>query len=108
MRWYDEIIKHSDELATLITAECGKPMVESLGEVSYGATFIKWMIEEGKRTYGRTLPIAFNKQRMSTIRQPVGVCGLITPWNFPFVSFCFCSISRICSFFPKSILLATH
>ena len=82
-RWYDAIVAHSDDLARLITAECGKPIAEARGEVAYGASFVEWFAEEGKRAYGETIPSPAGDKRLLTIRQPVGVCAAITPWNFP-------------------------
>ncbi len=82
-RWYDLIIENADDLAQIITAEEGKPLFESKGEVLYGASFIEWFAEEGKRTYGETIPTTIDGARMITIKQPIGVCAAITPWNFP-------------------------
>ena len=81
--WFELIQDHSHELAKIITAECGKPIAESIGEVSYGASFVQWFSEEGKRTYGDVIPSPSTNKRMHTIKQPVGVCVAITPWNFP-------------------------
>jgi succinate-semialdehyde dehydrogenase / glutarate-semialdehyde dehydrogenase len=80
---YKEIIKNEMELAKLMTLEMGKPFKEARGEVRYGASFIEWYAEEGKRVYGETIPSNRPDQRMMVIKQPVGVVGAITPWNFP-------------------------
>ena len=77
------ILDNKNELAELITLECGKPINESIGEVLYGASFIKWFAEEGKRTYGEVIPTTHENKRMIVIKQPVGVVSAITPWNFP-------------------------
>ncbi len=82
-RWHDLIIKHQDDLAVIMTAEQGKPLAESLGEVLYGATFVEWFAEEAKRVYGDTIPMGQPGKRIIVIKQPVGVCAAITPWNFP-------------------------
>ncbi len=82
-KWFELILAHADDLATLMTAEQGKPLVEAKGEVVYGASFIEWFAEEGKRVYGDVLPTPWADRRLLTIKQPVGVCAAITPWNFP-------------------------
>lgn len=82
-RWYGLIMERQEELAALITAECGKPLAEARGEVAYGASFIEWFAEEAKRAYGETVPTFANGKRVLTIKQPVGTCAAITPWNFP-------------------------
>ncbi|XOF33059.1 MAG: NAD-dependent succinate-semialdehyde dehydrogenase [Candidatus Electrothrix sp. YB6] len=82
-RWYDLIIAHQDDLAAIMTAEQGKPLAESLGEVLYGAGFVEWFAEEAKRVYGDTIPMAQPGKRIVVLKQPVGVCAAITPWNFP-------------------------
>ncbi|KAJ1703347.1 hypothetical protein LUZ63_003126 [Rhynchospora breviuscula] len=81
--WYDLIIKHKDELALLITLEQGKPIKEALGEVNYGASFIEFFSEEAKRIYGDIIPAPLSDRRLLVLKQPVGVVGAITPWNFP-------------------------
>ena len=81
--WYELILAAGDDLAQLITAECGKPLAEAKGEVAYGAAFVEWFAEEGKRAYGESIPTTAGDKRLLTIRQPVGVCAAITPWNFP-------------------------
>jgi succinate-semialdehyde dehydrogenase/glutarate-semialdehyde dehydrogenase len=82
-RWYELILAAADDLAQLITAEGGKPLNEAKGEVAYGAAFVEWFAEEGKRAYGESIPSPAGDKRLLTIRQPVGVCAAITPWNFP-------------------------
>ncbi len=82
-RWYELIVANAEDLAQLMTAECGKPIAEARGEVAYGAAFVEWFAEEGKRAYGESIPSPANDRRLLTIRQPVGVCAAITPWNFP-------------------------
>ncbi|WP_108127224.1 NAD-dependent succinate-semialdehyde dehydrogenase [Saccharospirillum mangrovi] len=82
-RWFDLIMQHQDSLAELMTLECGKPLAESKGEVAYGASFIEWFAEEGKRAYGDAIPTHAADKRVFAIKQPVGVCTAITPWNFP-------------------------
>ncbi|MES2770657.1 MAG: NAD-dependent succinate-semialdehyde dehydrogenase [Pseudomonadota bacterium] len=82
-RWFELVLLAQDDLARLITAECGKPLAEAQGEVVYAAAFIEWFAEEGKRAYGETIPSPSSDKRLFTTRQPVGVCAAITPWNFP-------------------------
>ena len=82
-RWFALIMERQEELAALVTAECGKPLAEARGEVAYGAAFIEWFAEEGKRAYGETVPTFAAGKRVLTIKQPVGTCAAITPWNFP-------------------------
>ena len=82
-RWFSLINQNADDLAQLITAEGGKPLVEARGEVAYGASFVEWFAEEGKRTYGETIPATVADKRLVVIRQAIGVCAAITPWNFP-------------------------
>lgn len=81
--WFRLIIEHTEDLAQLITAECGKPLSEARGEVAYGASFIEWFAEEGKRMYGDIIPSHAPGKRIVVIKQPVGVIAAITPWNFP-------------------------
>ncbi len=81
--WNKLILDHTDDLATLITAEGGKPLAEAKGEAIYGASFVEWFAEEGKRTYGETIPSPASTTRLLVVKQPVGVCAAITPWNFP-------------------------
>ncbi|CAK8720524.1 MAG: succinate-semialdehyde dehydrogenase [Candidatus Electronema aureum] len=82
-RWYDLIIEHQRDLAVIMTAEQGKPLAESLGEILYGASFVEWFAEEAKRVYGDTIPMAQPGKRIIVIKQPIGICAAITPWNFP-------------------------
>ncbi len=82
-RWHDLMLAHQEDLATLMTAEQGKPLAEAKGEVSYAAAFIEWFAEEGKRLYGDVIPPHQADKRLLAIRQPVGVVAAITPWNFP-------------------------
>lgn len=82
-RWYQSLEANKDALAALMTAECGKPIHESRGEVSYGASFVEWFAEEGKRVYGDLVPTHAEGKRVLVLRQPIGVCAAITPWNFP-------------------------
>jgi succinate-semialdehyde dehydrogenase / glutarate-semialdehyde dehydrogenase len=83
MKLHDLMIEEKEEIAELMTLEMGKPLKESVGEVMYAASFIKWYAEEGKRVYGRTIPSSAENKRMQVLRQPVGVVAAITPWNFP-------------------------
>ena len=82
-RWFELIIAETEPLAQLMTAEQGKPLTEARGEVAYGASFVEWFAEEGKRAYGHTIPTTVASRRYVTIKQPIGVCAAITPWNFP-------------------------
>jgi succinate-semialdehyde dehydrogenase/glutarate-semialdehyde dehydrogenase len=83
MRWFALLHQHADDLARIMTAEQGKPLAEARGEVTYGASFIEWFAEEGRRVYGETIPTTDPAKRYLVIKQPVGVCAAITPWNFP-------------------------
>jgi succinate-semialdehyde dehydrogenase / glutarate-semialdehyde dehydrogenase len=82
-RWFDLITAETESLAQLMTTEQGKPLAEARAEVGYGASFIEWFGEEGKRAYGRTIPTTASSKRYITIKQPIGVCAAIAPWNFP-------------------------
>ena len=82
-RWFAAINANADDLAQMITAECGKPLAEAKGEVAYGASFVEWFAEEGKRAYGETIPATLADKRLVVVRQAIGVCAAITPWNFP-------------------------
>jgi len=82
-KWFDLLMAHQEDLARLMTAENGKPITESRGEVAYGASFVEWFAEEAKRVNGETLPPFDNNRRLMVIRQAIGVCAAITPWNFP-------------------------
>jgi succinate-semialdehyde dehydrogenase/glutarate-semialdehyde dehydrogenase len=83
LAWYQLILDNADDLAVIMTAEQGKPISEAKGEVAYGASFLKWYAEEARRVYGETIPAQAADQRILVLRQPVGVCATITPWNFP-------------------------
>ena len=83
MKWFALLHQHADDLARIMTAEQGKPLAEARGEVLYGASFIEWFAEEGRRVYGETIPTTDPSKRVLVIKQPVGVCAAITPWNFP-------------------------
>ena len=82
-RWYDLLIRNLDDLAQIMTAEQGKPLAEAREEVRYGARYVEWYAEEAKRVYGDTIPMAQQGKRILVLREPVGVCAAITPWNFP-------------------------
>jgi len=82
-RWYELLLANQEDLATLMTAEQGKPLAESRGEIAYAASFIEWFAEEGKRLYGDVIPGHQTDKRLLVLRQPVGVVAAITPWNFP-------------------------
>ncbi|SDH06397.1 NADP-dependent succinate-semialdehyde dehydrogenase [Roseospirillum parvum] len=82
-RWFDLVMAAQEDLATIMTAEQGKPLAEARGEVAYGANFIEWFAEEAKRLYGDTIPGHAPDKRIVVIKQPIGVVAAITPWNFP-------------------------
>ncbi|WP_348682571.1 NAD-dependent succinate-semialdehyde dehydrogenase [Acidovorax soli] len=82
-KWYDLLMDHQDDLGRIMTAEQGKPFPEAKGEVAYGASFVEWFAEEAKRVNGETLPQFDNNRRLLVLKQPIGVCAAITPWNFP-------------------------
>ena len=82
-RWYDLLVANQDDLAAILTAEMGKPLAEARGEVLYGAGYIEWFAEEARRIYGDIIPAHATDKRIVVIKQPVGVVGAITPWNFP-------------------------
>ena len=83
MKWFALLNQHADDLGRIMTAEQGKPLPEAKGEVIYGASFIEWFAEEAKRVYGETIPTTDNNKRFLVIKQAIGVCAAITPWNFP-------------------------
>ncbi|TLP43943.1 NAD-dependent succinate-semialdehyde dehydrogenase [Cohaesibacter sp. CAU 1516] len=83
LRWNDLLLEHQDDLAKILTAEMGKPLAEAKGEIAYGASFIQWFAEEGRRVYGDVIPGHQEDKRIVVIKQPIGVVGSITPWNFP-------------------------
>jgi len=82
-KWFDLMIANADDLATILTAEMGKPLAEAKGEIMYGAAFVEWFAEEAKRIYGETIPGHQPDKRITVLRQPIGVAASITPWNFP-------------------------
>jgi succinate-semialdehyde dehydrogenase/glutarate-semialdehyde dehydrogenase len=82
-RWFDLILQHRDDLAAIMVSEQGKPLAEARGEIDYAASFIEWFAEEARRMYGDVVPSPWADRRMFTLRQPIGVAALITPWNFP-------------------------
>ena len=82
-RWYDLMLLNADDLAMILTTEQGKPLTEAKGEIMYGASFIEWFAEEGKRIYGDVIPPHMADKRLIVIKQPIGVTAAITPWNFP-------------------------
>lgn len=82
-KWFELIIEATEDLAQLMTAEQGKPLIEARGEVVYGASFVEWFSEEAKRVYGDTIPSPANDRRIVVVKEPVGVIASITPWNFP-------------------------
>jgi len=82
-RWFELMMQHQDDLARLMTLEQGKPLMEARGEIAYAANYIEWFAEEAKRAYGEIIPPPASDRRLLVIRQPVGVCAAITPWNFP-------------------------
>jgi succinate-semialdehyde dehydrogenase/glutarate-semialdehyde dehydrogenase len=82
-RWFDLMLANQEDLARLMTAEQGKPLSEARGEIAYAASFVEWFAEEGKRVYGDVIPSPNADRRIVVIKQPVGVCAAITPWNFP-------------------------
>ena len=82
-KWFELLIANQDDLGRIMTAEQGKPLPEAKGEVAYGASFVEWFAEEAKRVNGETLPQFDNNKRLLVLKQPIGVCAAITPWNFP-------------------------
>ena len=82
-RWFELMMQHQDDLARIMTAEQGKPLAESRGEIAYAASFLEWFSEEAKRVYGDTIPAPTADRRIVVLKQPIGVCAAITPWNFP-------------------------
>ena len=83
MKWFQLLMSHQHDLALLMTAEQGKPFAEAMGEVAYAASFVEWFAEESKRVNGEQLPQFDNSRRLLVVKQPIGVCAAITPWNFP-------------------------
>ena len=82
-KWYELVVANAEDLAYLMTREQGKPLAEAKGEITYGASFIEWFAEEAKRIYGDVIPAPVGSRRIVVLKQPVGVCAAITPWNFP-------------------------
>ena len=82
-KWFDLMMANHDDLALILTTEQGKPLTESRGEIAIGAAYVEWFAEEARRVYGDVIPTIANDRRLITIKQPVGVCAAITPWNFP-------------------------
>ncbi|HET6720398.1 MAG TPA: aldehyde dehydrogenase family protein, partial [Rhodocyclaceae bacterium] len=82
-RWFELLLANQDDLGVLMTSEQGKPLAEAKGEIAYAASFIEWFAEEGKRIYGDTIPSPQADKRILVLKQPIGVCAAITPWNFP-------------------------
>jgi succinate-semialdehyde dehydrogenase / glutarate-semialdehyde dehydrogenase len=82
-KWFDLMIAHADDLGALMTAEQGKPLAEAKGEVAYGASFVEWFAEEAKRVSGDVMASTWSDKRMVVLKQAIGVCAAITPWNFP-------------------------
>lgn len=83
MRWFDLMNEHKEDLARILTAEQGKPLAEARGEIDYGASFVRWFAEEARRIDGKILPTPVKGKRVLVMKEPVGVCAIITPWNFP-------------------------
>ena len=98
------IIKNQEALAQLMTAEQGKPLVESRGEIAYAASFIEWFGEEAKRVYGETIPPHGPDKRLVVIKQPIGVCAAITPWNFPLAILCGMTVAPLVCGDRKSVV----
>ncbi len=83
LKWFNLLMANQDDLARILTTEQGKPFSEAKGEITYGASFVEWFAEEAKRVNGETLPQFDNNRRILVVKQPIGVCAAITPWNFP-------------------------
>src|SRR3982751_1461929 len=83
LKWFQLLMANQEDLGRIMTAEQGKPFAEAKGEIAYGASFVEWFAEEAKRVNGETLPQFDNSRRLMVIKQPIGVCAAITPWNFP-------------------------
>ena len=82
-RWHALMLENLDALALILTTEQGKPLAEAQGEIRYGASFVKWFAEEARRVGGGTIPSPTPDRRILVLKEPVGVCGIVTPWNFP-------------------------
>ena len=83
MAWYGLMLDHADDLALILTAEQGKPLAEARGEILYGASFVRWFAEEARRINGTIIPAPTPGKKIFALKEPVGVCAIITPWNFP-------------------------
>ena len=83
MRWYQLMLDHAEDLAQILTAEQGKPLAEARGEIAYGASFVRWFAEEARRINGKIIPSPLPGKKILAMKEPVGVCAIITPWNFP-------------------------
>ena len=81
--WFELMMQHQEDLGIILTSEQGKPLAEAKGEIAYGASYLEWYSEEAKRIYGDTIPAPSNDKRIMVLKQPIGVCAAITPWNFP-------------------------
>ena len=84
-KWFELMLANVDDLALILTTEQGKPLAEAKGEVTIGAAYVEWFAEEARRVYGDVIPTIGNDRRLVVVKQPVGVCAAITPWNFPCV-----------------------
>jgi succinate-semialdehyde dehydrogenase/glutarate-semialdehyde dehydrogenase len=82
-KWFNLMMENQDDLALILTSEQGKPLAEAKGEIAYGASYVEWFAEEGKRLYGENIPSHMNDRRLMVTKEPIGVCVAITPWNFP-------------------------
>ena len=82
-KWYELMLANADDLALILTTEQGKPLAEAKGEIAIGAAYVEWFAEEAKRVYGDVIPTIANDRRLVVVKEPVGVCAAITPWNFP-------------------------
>src|SRR4029078_8694618 len=82
-KWNDLMLANADDLALILTTEQGKPLAEAKGEITIGAAYVEWVGEEAKRIYGDVIPTIGNDRRLVVVKEPVGVCAAITPWNFP-------------------------
>lgn len=82
-KWFELLMQHQEDLAQIMTAEQGKPLAESRGEIAYAASYVQWFAEEARRVYGSTVPSPWGDKKIVVTKEPVGVCAAITPWNFP-------------------------
>ena len=83
MAWHQQILDHADDLALILTREQGKPLAEARGEILYGASFVRWFAEEARRINGKIIPSPVPGKKIFAMKEPVGVCAIVTPWNFP-------------------------